>query len=375
MTIQNDVARDTLSNLELNSVKENNSMSTSERERVTGAKPVNTLSHAHRALARDTYLDYIHTYETQQSEKEKKIYKHKLINCGGIFEVYSYNRDKQIDVEQDDKKEIIEVKDVDTGEKQEEQDNESEYHRKISTIYRTRTNLKRLINSNVGQYKEKDKFITLTFADYLERDEVIHRFKLFQKRLRRRYSDFEYISIIERGTKGTERLHLHTLFFGLPYIKANEFADLWQYGTIDIKALEDYNEVANYVLKYIEKTLTEDNYIPKGKKFYITSKNLIRPDITYLTDEELEIFISENSDKACVYETTLMNKATLENFEYRKYRKLHKKDAEWLTPNEDWTDEQMQEYDRYLEQMEQEKAKLERLGLLQEDGDDIDFEF
>lgn len=312
------------------------------------ASALNSPSHAHRARARGTYLDYIHTYETQSNNQEVdgKSYKHRIVISGDVIECYSTNHEK-VKVEKDEEQNPNEEMEEKPQKKHDEQLEEMEYHRKLSAVHRTRTNLKRLVNANVGQYEEKDKFITLTFEKYLERDEVIKCFKLFQKRLRRRYKDFDfqYIAIIERGTKGTERLHLHTLFFGLPFIPATEFKEIWRYGNIDLKAIDEYNEIANYVLKYVEKTLTEDNYIEKGKKFYITSRNLKRPETVFLNDEEfnaLKLRLQEEG-RALVFETEFMNKVNLEMINYQKFRFLKKTDIGFIKPNESWTDEQWEE--------------------------------
>lgn len=96
-------------------------------------------------------------------------------------------------------------------------------------------------------------------------------FKNFNKRLRYAYKDFDYqyIAIIEKGTRNTKRLHLHCLFF--------EFFNIWAYGTVDMKAINNYNDVASYILKCVSRTLEDCHYIGKGKKFYITSMKLKQP--------------------------------------------------------------------------------------------------
>ena len=156
--------------------------------------------------------------------------------------------------------------------------------------------LKRLINANVGRYPETDKFITLTFKDFKSREQVLEDFRNFNRRLSDKYHDYKYIAVIERGTKGTKRLHLHCLFFGLPYVPQKEFQSIWNYGGIDMRAIEKYDDVANYIMKYVKKTLEDGSYIPKGKKFYTHSKGMYEPEEYYFTVEE---YINFMKDKNC----------------------------------------------------------------------------
>lgn len=321
--------------------------------------PINTPSHAHAELARRTYLDYKHTSETEVIENVDVIpYTYKVVLNGKVIEIYEYTAEKQKILKNESVEKPVEEKQESIAKKKQVEETK-EYHRKLRTVYRTKQSLKRLINSNIGQYAEKDKFITLTFEKYLERDEVIKCFKLFNKRLRYKYPniDYQYIAVIERGTQGTKRLHLHTLFFGLPYIPSSEFADIWIYGVIDIKAIDEYNEIANYVLKYIEKTLTDDNYIPKGKRFYITSKGLKKPSVVYLDDVGLQQLLAQHDDKQCIYDMEFISKQNLEKIKYYKLRPPHKKDMNW-DPKE-ISPEEYEQYEEYLMQQEELKRYFE----------------
>jgi len=267
-----------------------------------------------------TYLDKIETTETKKVIEIQK-YDYKIVVSGDIIEVYKYSNEqyktKNLDIL------IIQEKSKDNH-KHIEQDTAQEskdYKRSIETIYATRRRLKNLINANVNQYKPmKDKFITLTFKEELNRDEVIKCFKLFNKRLRYKYSKYEYqyIAVIERGTKNTKRLHMHCLFFGLPYIPVIEFRAIWDYGNVDMKALKNYGDVANYILKYVEKTLRDTTYIPKGKKLYITSMHLKKPINLFLTEELALKYLSIIPNKL-IYEK-YYNSIYVGNFRYQKLK-------------------------------------------------------
>lgn len=221
-----------------------------------------------------------------------KRYEHKVVISGNVTEIYSY--DDSLLKNLKDKNEIDIEKEKDDGEKEtvvkdeELIPDDSSYHRRVSDIKAIRKKLDRLITSNVGQYKTTDKFVTLTFSEYKTRDEVVYCWKKFKMRLKYLYKDnFEYIAVIERGTQGTKRLHIHVIFFGLPYIDKKELAEIWKYGFITINKTYGVRGATNYLLKYLDKTL-DDDYIAKGKRFYFPSRGLKKPIELYFDDDEFE---------------------------------------------------------------------------------------
>lgn len=217
---------------------------------------------------------------------KKKYIKHtcKVVKSGAITEIYSYDIPQFKTIKQSEEK---------TKKKANKKENkiktDEEYTRQERTINRTKRDLKRLIYANIGQYKEKDKFITLTFKENPTREQVFTKFKQFNRRLKNKYKnyDYQYIAVIEKGTKNTKRLHLHCLFFGLPYIAQSELQEIWHYGIVDVRKISDYYDIAKYVVKYISKTLSDSTYIPKGKKAYTTSHGLKKPIEEYLNDDDV----------------------------------------------------------------------------------------
>ncbi len=158
------------------------------------------------------------------------------------------------------------------------------------TLQRNIAKLWRLYNCNKGKYKQKDKFMTLTFrnlpetidlADY-ELKKFIQRLKYYCKK------KFEYLGIRElQLTFDRNGIHYHILFFGLPYIKHSELLRLWCYGNpyqdetkasgVNIKAIkEGYNEMSNYLTSYQLKEILEHDFV-KGKYTLLKSMNLIQP--------------------------------------------------------------------------------------------------
>ena len=257
----------------------------------------------------------ISTQAKDMKTSKSKLYSIKAIESGKYIELYGYELKQVKKLEKSvNEKAVRKIK---------VKIDELNYVRENRTIIRTKNNLKRLINANIGQYNTKDKFITLTFKEFKSRDEVEYCFKLFNQRLKMKYRGFKYkyIAVIERGTKGTKRLHLHCLFFGLPYIPQSDFEAIWKYGHVDMRAIAKYEDVANYILKYVQKTLYDGSYIGKGKKFYFTSKGLIKPQEYYLTNSEFEKFL-ENRRLKLVYENEFENPYTGKV----RYQKLKKED-------------------------------------------------
>jgi len=172
---------------------------------------------------------------------------------------------------------------------------QEEYQEKIQknrtkTLQRNTAKLWRLYNCNKGQYKQKDKFMTLTFrnlpatieqADY-ELKKYLQRLKYYCNK------KFEYLGIRElQLTFDRYGIHYHIIFFGLPYIKHSELLRLWCYHNpyqdeqkpsgVNIKAInEGYKEMSNYLTSYQLKDILDNDFV-KGKYTLLKSMNLIKP--------------------------------------------------------------------------------------------------
>lgn len=280
----------------------------------------NTQWHNASGDAVDTsLLDYIETSETKNESTFS--YNYKIVESGRIIEIYKYD-DEKYKIIKADKEDLDKKTKTNIKKEKKKSETDQEYIRSEETINETRRRLKRLINANIGQYNTKDKFITLTFKDFLTRDEVVHAFKLFNKRLRYKYPkcNYQYIAVIEKGTQNTERLHLHCLFFGLPYIKVDVFQEIWEYGIVNMKALKDYKDVSSYMLKYVSKTLKDGSFIPKGKKFYIPSLNLKKPTQKLLKNKDAIKYISFHLPSSEILYEHNFNSPFVGKFHYLKIK-------------------------------------------------------
>ena len=231
-------------------------------------------------------------------KKNIKLYRYRTVEAGDTIEIYNYSDMRGKNMEE---KEPVEKEEKASDPVPAEPD--STYKRKTQTIYRTKQRLRRLIQANQGQYEEREKFITLTFEEFLERREVQKAFDLFNRRMKYNYPDIDYyyIGVIERGSKATKRLHLHCLFFNLPFIDVDDLQKIWKYGFVKVNAVNDIEDLSLYILKYLEKTIEDGSYIPKGQKFYFTSRNLKRPVELFLDEEEFMRYMEEHEDKQIIY--------------------------------------------------------------------------
>lgn len=136
---------------------------------------------------------------------------------------------------------------------------------------RSKWNFIRLTNANFGSHS---KFITLTFADNVQDlDYSNNEFKKFIQRMRRRYKGFKYAAAIEFQKRGAVHYHMMS---DLPYIPKKELAKIWSRGFVRINDIRHVDNVGAYLSKYMTKGDGRDPRL-RGRKMYLTSKNLDRP--------------------------------------------------------------------------------------------------
>lgn len=136
---------------------------------------------------------------------------------------------------------------------------------------RSKWNFIRLTNANFGAHS---KFITLTFADNVQDLDQAHKeFDRFIKRMRRRYGKFKYAAAIEFQQRGAVHYHMMS---DLPYIPNRKLAEIWGQGFVRINDIKHVDNVGAYLSKYMTKGDGRDPRL-RGRKMYLTSKNLDRP--------------------------------------------------------------------------------------------------
>ncbi|MDX9912959.1 MAG: hypothetical protein RBS77_00035 [Candidatus Moranbacteria bacterium] len=200
-------------------------------------------------------------------------YHKKIIISGNYVELYEYeqNLKRNFTRNKNKKKKIVEL------EKEqlildfliEDKKETKRLHKRIDSINRTRTSIRRIINSN----QDLTKFYTLTFKKNIQDVKIANRFfNKFIMKMNYRYQQLKYIAIIEFQHRGA--VHYHFLC-NLPYIKSREVADVWEHGFIKIKRIKNVSNLGAYVCKYLQKDM-EDERLFNKKKFFC-SKNINKP--------------------------------------------------------------------------------------------------
>jgi hypothetical protein len=166
-----------------------------------------------------------------------------------------------------------------------ESEKSSEY--KKQNDRKSKDTFKSLVATN---FKDGDKFLTLTFRDTTEFDIKNHVetnviFKKFIQRLRYYCKthggneDFKYIAVIEFQDKFARgAVHYH-LVADLPYIRFEKLGEIWGHGFIGINSVKGVDNVGVYLTKYMAKN--NGDLRLKGKKNYLPSKNLDKPIMIY----------------------------------------------------------------------------------------------
>lgn len=169
--------------------------------------------------------------------------------------------------------------------------------RRLTNIQNCRQRIRRLIDSNVGQYGQLTKFITLTFKENETNLSTANKeYGYFIKRLNYQLGfKAKYLTVVEFQKRGA--IHYHSLFFNLPYIDnvAPFVEKIWTHGNVDVKALKNVKSVGAYVTKYIQKE-TLDGRLAREKAFFC-SKGLYQP-LELKNERKIAEFL-----KSCIIET------------------------------------------------------------------------
>lgn len=192
-------------------------------------------------------------------------YNVKVVVSGKQVEVYNYKKSVWRDFERTqasvETKPVKEPKQLDIFEKIKQQKQKQEF-----SVNRTRTEIRRLINSN----PQLNKFMTLTFAQNItDLKQANYEFNKFVLRLSYKYPNFEYLAVPEFQKRGA--VHYHVIC-NLPFVHYNEIFETWGQGKIDIKKVKDVTNLGAYVCKYLGKDMFDERTF--GKKKFFRSQTL-----------------------------------------------------------------------------------------------------
>ena len=188
-------------------------------------------------------------------------YDFKVVVSGKQVEVFKYKKNVWREYESNKDEQIKKPRQLNIFEQQKLKKQQLKF-----SINRTKTEIRRLINSN----PHLNKFITLTFAENItDLKTANYIFNQFIKRISYRYVDFEYIAVPEFQKRGAVHYHL---LCNLPYIEADELSQIWRQGFVKINKVDEVNNLGAYMSKYLGKELFAGRMF--GKKKFFRSQSL-----------------------------------------------------------------------------------------------------
>lgn len=124
----------------------------------------------------------------------------------------------------------------------------------ISSIKRTMKRIRHIINNNfVGASNEL--FITLSYAENMtDKTRLMKDFEKFIKKMKRRYPDIEYMSVVEPQGRGSWHCHVLVKFKDREriYIDNNvELWPMWGHGFTKIKSFRNIDNIGAYLGGYM----------------------------------------------------------------------------------------------------------------------------
>jgi len=244
---------------------------------------------------------------------------HKIIQSGDIIEIYEYSegylKGYKLDENERNGRKSSETNSDDTDSRE-------------RALKRAKANLRRLINSNVGQYGKEftAKFLTLTFRENVQDiKQANYEFKKFIKRLNYKLygtkkANLKYTTVIEFQKRGA--IHYHTIIYNMPYLKSNEISNIWGNGFIKINKIDDVDNVGAYIGEYLGQAekgqgkSTEDDRL-RGQKTHFSSRGLFKP--VEITDKKIveQVSAALLNEEASYYAT--FENEHLGNITYKQY--------------------------------------------------------
>jgi len=221
------------------------------------------------------------SYKTDYDKLDKSLVKsskYRLIVSGNFYELYKYEQpyfyNKSPSVSESlylEKQNLLE--------------------RREDNLFSCRQKVRRLINSNVGMYSQRSKFITYTFKHNETNLKNANKlWQLYQKKLRYRFGDIKYLLVVEFQQRGA--VHYHVLYFNLPYIArgGQYLSALWTWGDVNIRVVDHVKNVGAYVCKYLQKEMFDNRLV--GEKAFFCSRGIFKP-LEIKNKNNIDLFLNQ----------------------------------------------------------------------------------
>lgn len=122
------------------------------------------------------------------------------------------------------------------------------------SLRKTFKRIRNLITTNFTGENNELAF-TITYAENMtDTDRLYNDFEKFMKRLRYKYPDIDYISVVEPQGRGAWHCHILLKFNGLKkiYIPNKDIQELWGNGFVSVKAIrKDVDNLGAYLSAYL----------------------------------------------------------------------------------------------------------------------------
>lgn len=122
-----------------------------------------------------------------------------------------------------------------------------------SSLKQTFKRLRYLINNNFFGGKN-ELWCTLTYSENMTDSKRLYDdFRKFIMRLKYRYSDFDYLCVIEPQGRGAWHIHLLLRFNNIDnvFIPNDEMRRLWGHGFVNVRHLKDVDNIGAYLTAYL----------------------------------------------------------------------------------------------------------------------------
>lgn len=130
----------------------------------------------------------------------------------------------------------------------------------------------------------------------------------------------KYNVVIETQERGA--IHYHVIIYNMPYVKQKVIQDSWDNGIVDIRKIDDIDNVGAYVSEYLgnpqKKQGKEDgNSILQGRKSYFSSRGLFKP--IEITDKKMVEVVRATLPKDLLTYSAEFSNEYLGNILYKQY--------------------------------------------------------
>jgi len=194
--------------------------------------------------------------------KKPQCYNKKIILSGDYVEVYDYEKPVWYDHNGNG-----------NGGRSVEADKDGKLRNRHITLARGKKTVRRLIEANEGKHGNRDISITLTFDEHItDKKDAWRAWKnlLYNLNYNQKVKA-KAIAVPELTEKG--RIHIHAIFFGIPFIHQKKWLHMWKKGLVWLNKVKDKRQLA-YISKYMSKEFVDDG---SGTKLYWQTGRLNKP--------------------------------------------------------------------------------------------------